>query len=179
MGEKSKERIALFLFSNVTEWEQCCEVKCIFWSLTTETTLKYQENYGGSLYRSPWLRSNCSFIHDNCPQGSEGLNVGPISGHMIKYAAMFLPLLKMLLQCYWPYLFRHQFSRNVIIVRNTAQSELRPACLCGYCWKSHSAALSVLKATFLLLELTIFGVWGGGHLCITLSLSFCLLSPFP
>lgn len=43
MGEKSKEGGARPLLPNVTDGEQCCGLKCVFWSLTAETTRETME----------------------------------------------------------------------------------------------------------------------------------------
>lgn len=81
------------------DWEQCCEVKCVFWNLTTETTLKcHQTMEAAWVGRRGYGPIVTLFIIALCPQGSEGTSVCPVCGHTFKYVALFPLLLK--LMCY-------------------------------------------------------------------------------
>lgn len=121
-GEKSKERTALFLFCNVADWEQCWEVKWVFCSLTTETTLQCHQPGGGS----PWLWSNPDFIHDNSLSSRfKGTVCLSVCGHAFKCEALLPPLLTLTCYnsviehfCFPPILQKCNYSQELCTVRD-------------------------------------------------------------
>lgn len=98
-GREIQRKNSTFLLSNVTDWEQWWEVKCVFWSLTTETTLKCHQTieaaWAGCHGYAPIL---ALFMTTLCLQGSKAMSVCPVCGCAFKYAAFFPLLLKLV--CY-------------------------------------------------------------------------------